>query len=749
MALGKVLWMGSWGGQQAAVLEEEGPECGCLTVVAQDGQTRYRTHGPGIPDGRRADGVPPYLGGSLEQIAASGRDLLGEAFLQKISEGTPLSLEAVRDVLPPLREDAFGFLSGAASWSGLTVTLDGAVYGQPALPGEPSPLLFSPAELDETAGALRPVMTLLEGALPLLICRYGPEPEGTTAVPVMTAMMFVESGDTGRDPLLWVRAHWAGDMPRETFARVSLSRRPVRMEITADLYWDAFLETARFWQQQGTRTAGLKLGEDVLALAVQACFHAQAATFSGAHPHYGHRHYGCEVHDYFPPTALTAMEARLLYGDVESARRIAGHMLEYAVGPSGRFIYRQGEGEVFGAAGTEYGQWLWLLNRYRRALGEAWLLRHRAKLCRMGDFLLSTLAESQELPGARLIRMCAEADTNGRVYDYVQNSLWAVRGLQALAELAGDQAAPRYREAADSLHADVKRAIAAGRVESRFGPVPPFQMQYRELPLTLSPCRDTAYPVDDDAYRAYLRESDARERFEGGQDYFENVYANYRYYLEMVSSGLLEPEEEQAIVSLRESLGGEILGMSRFLNRVDDWPAFHWARFLLESGRIEKYLLLLYAHAEHHGLRHLAAYYEQPGIDGKLYAPDCVPALLLTPLMVGWMLVFEPVRERAVYLLRGVPADWYEAGVAADGLSTGYGPVSLEARPEGSCIRITLALPEMPEGVPVYLEVRRFDRARVLEGEEAVAQVQGNRLRLAEGRREVALLVGEQPPVHE
>jgi len=40
--------------------------------------------------------------------------------------------------------------------------------------------------------------------------------------------------------------------------------------------------------------------------------------------------------------------------------------------------------------------------------------------------------------------------------------------------------------------------------------------------------------------------------------------------------------------------------MTRFEERLDDWPALHVARALLELDEIERYLLLLYAHGLHH-----------------------------------------------------------------------------------------------------------------------------------------------------
>jgi hypothetical protein len=726
MADHKIVWTGPWGGRNATVLEQFNGKEGFITVIDNENQTVYKKYGEDIPDGTVVTSNQPYLGFSPEQVMDSGHDLLGEKLL---NSGQP-SLAAVKGIIPSLEEGAYCFLSGGAGWSGFTVSMNGNVYPQlSGLDWNPS-ALFSPIELDPELGKVKPVMTFLCGYIPILISRYQKENR------IMETQMFVESGDPDRDPVLWVRAlfYKEGDeiFESEHCFLLSISRNPSRKMIAQSGYWDAFIETVTFWSRISAQTAELDIPEWELALSVKGCLNSLYATFSGDHPHYGHRGYGIELCDHFPPTVITAIEASILWGHLSRARRIIEHVLTHIIGPSGRFIYRQGQDEIFGSSASEYGQLLWLLNRFSDVLDlPGWILPHLGTIRRMGDYLIENRMENDILPELRLIRMCAEADTNGRINDYIQNCLWAVNGLRALAALLQkyDMNGTHYINEADSLLLDTQKAIAGRTMDSPLGKMPPFQVQYDSVPQSLSCCRETLLPMDDSLYKKYLTLSEVRENIGGRQDYFENTYANYRYYQEMLSSGLLKKEDQDALVRLRSELGGEILGMCRFLNRLDDWPVFNYARFLIETGRIDKYLLLLYAHTEHHGLRHLSVYYEQVGIDGKVYAPDCVPSLLITPLLTAWMFAFEPVNGASLQLLRAVPRSWFKTNFSVKGIHTSCGPINIAVKNNSGSVSFTFRLPVLPEEKEIWLDLSAFNSPRLLSGDIYGTMLEDGRLR--------------------
>lgn len=734
----RAVYNGSYGDQPLAVREiyEEGGSILQLTALGETLHLqKYTAAQLAAAEGELER---PYLGLSREQVLQSGADLLGRAVLAQ-GEVAP---RALRGILPPLSERAYACLSGHASWFGVIVDVNGDLRAQPHR-GTSKPLyLFRPGEYEKELGALKPVQLLLNGELPILFSLHA------GAARSLELLHFVEPGDPASNPVVWTRAlvrdNDSGAVLREELLLLGLEMDEACSEVPAEAFWDAFAGAARYWQRFLDGLARLDLPEPALVTALRGCMGTMATTFTADHPHYGHGVYGWEIHDHFPPTFLTAMETCAALGQLSYARRMLEHMLNYAIDESGRFCYRQGARHENGAAASEYGQFLWLVERYAGLLPpEGWLDGHLDALRGVGRMLMRSRRPCASQPDLRLIHMCAEADTNGRVYDYLQNSFWAARGLQALAALLarlGQQDGAQYADEARDLLRDAREAVRRERAETRFGPLPPFQMGYTARPLTLSACRETFDPVDDAQYARYLQWSDVRGPIEGAQNYVENTYANYRYYLEMLSSRCLEPEEERALVRLREELGGELLGMTRFLDRVDDWPVFNYARYLLETDRLDKYLLLLYAHLEYHGRPELKIYYEQCSIDGKVVAPDCVPSLMIAPLMVAWMLAFEPVGEQALYLLRGAPARWFAEGFACEGLYTRWGEVSVRVEAMAGGARIEVRLPPIPPEAPVYLDARCGASPHV-EPAEAVLSREGARLRLRPGTRALRLEV--------
>jgi hypothetical protein len=240
--------------------------------------------------------------------------------------------------------------------------------------------------------------------------------------------------------------------------------------------------------------------------------------------------------------------------------------------------------------------------------------------------------------------------------------------------------------------------------------------------------------MGDEEYEKYARCINMREQGDAVQEYTENCYANYRYYPEMLGSLLLPEELAGGVLTLRENLGGELLGMTRFMGHLDDWPVLHCARYLLETGRTEKFLTLLYAHACHHGRPELGCYYEQVDIRGQVMAEDCIPSLLTVPIMTAWMFAFESTGEKRLSLLSGIPAAWYEAGFSARGVGLSFGQVDISASSE----RIKLRFSEAP-GAPFRLVLRHrrgVSPENIAEGGAQILAFEGNVLVLSGEERE-------------
>lgn len=250
----------------------------------------------------------------------------------------------------------------------------------------------------------------------------------------------MEPGDPDRDTIVWIRTKRYGLSAPEAYIisyRIAALSRPVaRRRIHEDTFLTALADTAAFWLKFRRRGAQIHIPVKELERVVNGTQMFCAATFSGNHAHYGHRNYGEGVHDNFPPNYAWTLEMCMLYGRTSWAKGIWHHLLTYLLTDEGRFVYRQGEDELFGASAAEYGQLLFLANRYRSQMdGAGWEADIWEKLIGLGRVLLDNCRECEEAGGRVLILMCAEADTNTRIHAYLNNNLWGIRGLRALSEL--------------------------------------------------------------------------------------------------------------------------------------------------------------------------------------------------------------------------------------------------------------------------------------------------------------------------
>lgn len=677
----------------------------------------------------------PWYGMSVADVLASGRDILTDRLL---SEGEP-SYTRVAPLLPPVEEGAYMFFGGVASISGVELDLTSGVlysqvYGNQNVPKEP---LFDPKTVDTAVGSRKPFVRLLDGRFPIIFSVHADDHE------VLEFLYFVEPGDANRDPVVWIREK---RYPRQdpsaytvAYSLVSRSRVIPYHGIPAQTFQDALADTVAYWLRFAAQGAQFELPEKQLERIVAGTQMACAVTFTGDHPHYGHRYYGKEIHDHFPPNFLWALESCCVQNRWPWARRIVQYLFAYALTDEGRFVYRQGNEELFGASACEYAQLLWLLDRYADVLRLD--TDYTEQLRGMGDYLLSHMHPCDTIGGQPLIYMCAEADSNTRVHAYINNNLWCVHGLRALASLLerfGEDGTV-FRTRAESLYAAVLCLLEKESAQDdRFGILPPFRVGYTAKPATLSACRETFSPMTEEEYAQYARWIDMRNQGDAAQEYTENNYANYRYYPEMLGSMLLPPEHAAGVMSLRENLGGELLCMTRFLSHLDDWPVLHYARFLLENGHIEKYLTLLYAHACHHGIPDLMCYYEQVSPAGKVHAEDCVPSLLTVPIMTAWMFAYERMCDNTLVLLGGIPKAWYAEGFAVKGLGTSFGTVDITADAQNVSVTFSQAPVK-----PVLLVLRHCGVVQVADGEDYVVSQEGNTLTLKAGIAHIQLTLSK------
>lgn len=684
-----------------------------------------------------------YLGYTVEEVLDSGKDILAE----KLLENGEISYREVKGILNPVTKNAFCFLGGTASHAGLTVDTMGLVY--PQLSGrdrEPSPQ-FSPRRVDDVLGSLKPRQCMLGQEYPILCSVH------SDGIRSLEFLYFVEPGDSDRDPVLWIRAKWyTNENPQDFKIKhfVSFFSMDDAEEISSlrDIQEAQFnislSDTVAYWIKFSEKSSIVTLPERELETVSRGALAFTAITFTADKPHYGHKYYGKEFHDNFPPNYIWSIEAAILMGHTDWAKRIFDYMINYAINDEGRINYRMGN-LIYGSSAAEYGMLLELTNHFREKLGVSALSDEaEAKLRGMGNIILSNCRICPEFKDRLLVKMCAEADNNVRVNVYLNNNLWAIRGLFALSELLKYRNAENtdiYSDTAILLQKNINEMLTEHYCQNtRFGDLVPFRFGYSAEPYTLSNCKDTIRPLSEKEHFDYFEKKKNRQTDteDGVQDLTENTYANYRYYPEILSSMLLPEKYSEAIVKMRESIGGELLGMTRFRSWIDNWPVLSYARYLMESGKTEKYLLLLYAHTAHHGHPELICYYEQVKLSSEANMPDCVPSLLTTPIMTAWMFAFEK-SDNSLLLLGALPTEWYKKPFEVKNIGYSNGYISIKS--DGKAIDINFDSPCKCETKLVWRCKKKVTDSDISFGKEYIKEISGNTITLKSGFRKARLII--------
>ncbi len=284
------------------------------------------------------------------------------------------------------------------------------------------------------------------------------------------------------------------------------------------------------------------------------------------------------------------------------------------------FVKGDGTLRYYGPSISEYGQLLHTAAVLdERAGPEGWWNDGFPALDRIASLLLrlreGALKDAGSAGGDRtapaasgLIAGVPEADTRKDTARYFHNNAWVVRGLRRWAGVcerrgaAPATAAAAVRTAADGLAAATLRAIEAA------WPSDPSDWW---LPPQVEPLKRPA-------------------RLTGAWDYAS--YTNYRYWPELLSSGLLPAPMANRIVQARRTAGGQFCGMTRFAGHLDDWPLADHLYGLWSLGRRDDFLLSLYGHIAYHQAEgHLTAYEQVSFPPGTKKADYCLPCQCARP----------------------------------------------------------------------------------------------------------------------
>ncbi|OPL10730.1 MAG: hypothetical protein AVO38_16345 [delta proteobacterium ML8_D] len=219
------------------------------------------------------------------------------------------------------------------------------------------------------------------------------------------------------------------------------------------------------------------------------------------------------------------------------------------------------------------------------------------------EYLMELLAEDKKEDG--LIRGVPEADEQKDPGKYFHNNGWIVKGLHRwvkICELCNFSPSIPIEVIQHNAEQLKKKTLSA--IRQRW----PKEPEDWWLPPRLEPSPRPACLTDTRL----------------------SSYTNYRYWPELLSSGLLPADMANRITEARLSAGGQFCGMTRFADWLDDWPLADYLYALWKLGRKEDFLLSLYGHISYHQAEvHLTAYEQVTFPPGEEKAPYCLPCQIV------------------------------------------------------------------------------------------------------------------------
>jgi len=672
-----------------AVLEREFADWGLIAFLGKQGVVAEVRKSIGRLESIRGPGVA-FPADYFDRLLAAEEDIQGRKVL---GSGRDPCYEDLAGFLAPC--EGYTFLGSPESSEKYVVQPDGTIGLLPRKWGGNKALervLLDPQELfaggDPGEGPVAAKRGLLGGYLPAV--NYGfVDPSGRFGWELCA---FAEAGRSGS---VFVRV-------RRSDGQVKFSRLEPREELKdGKAFFAALLRLQQWWERFFAGGMQLAVDDRRVTDASRAAIARALSGYLGLHPKYGMGGYWgkTDQHDGFPPTTVSLCTCLLDWGLVGAGKARLGYYLDHFVKPDGTLKY-------YGPAVAEYGELIDLAAAYVRRTGDRdWLERHRPAIERIVDYLLRLRAEGKQTPARNgptrgLLFGAAEADNHKSPDHFFSGNVWCWRGLLEIGNLflqigeeeENAELARRGRqllEECEGLRADILRAVERSVIPSAgsgfLPPVAGFDKPFATM---------------------------TENRFAS--------YTNYRYWPEMLSAACLGPKSERMIIDYRVAHGGELLGITRFQDHLDNWPYFHYAYGLLSHDRVSHYLLGYYAHIAHHQTPGTFTAYEQVPIRGycfrREYADYCVPAQLTTPLMTRWMLVFEQRDEERLWLCRAVPRAWLQSELTLSGALTRWGPVALRIEPAEDLRTITARIVlKSPARPTVMLRMRHPQRMRIAD----------------------------------
>ncbi|OGV68659.1 MAG: hypothetical protein A3K19_14940 [Lentisphaerae bacterium RIFOXYB12_FULL_65_16] len=354
--------------------------------------------------------------------------------------------------------------------------------------------------------------------------------------------------------------------------------------------------------------------------------------------------------DGLPIAIINGAEGFGEWGHLAETKRYLSYYLRKYVRADGSCSYRQGVGAY------DYGLMLHTIARsyFLGGRDTRWVQRHLAPIMAICRFITEKRKTSLAVNRPNSVRyglvsttLCDDLDNLGNdAYNYANDACcWL--GLAAVGQMLVDVG---RRNAVRASLADGKALIKYAE-EYRKDICRSIERAVRKVGCSgFVP----VYPDCSKPYASMTGETLAS-------------YSNYLFYPALLYTNLLDERFRDAAIAFKERRGGEVLGTSRFMDRMDDWPIALQGWAMINADRIEKFLLLYYGDLAHHRMRDVFTGYEQVGIrdEGngrKIVAGHNICSTLATARMTKYMLVFEERDADIVWLNRAAPRRWLEDG---------------------------------------------------------------------------------------
>jgi hypothetical protein len=692
----------------AAVFEDFTEPGGPIVVVdASGGRTDFpKSLAPSAAEAGRA-----YRGHSLADVLDRDEDLLGREILAL--PGDPNFADIAACFPPIARMSTYTFVGTPDSFDKV-----GFAYGgrSPAF----DPAIFEP-RIRHWREQHRVQDGLVGGWLPVVRFVY-PESSGTWTEMLAFAPMRMVNDNRWAQPV-WYRVvrvekgalAWVHYI--DTYVPF-----PPRGEETAPPFFEALLDLRDDWRAALAPAMEVHVPEQWSADLARHSLVRALITPAGDEPRYGvvDRNYAGTEHDGFPDTFNVAVAAYCDWGLLDQAGRTIDTYFGKFVRDDGSLLYR-------GPETGQYGRMLAVVAQYLSHGGDARVVvKHRARIDAIARLLLGLRRRAEERtaddPAFGMISGWSEADSSldpdpiRYQQPYYGNSTEAERGFndlgrewEKLGTESGDAAWAEWgrtltREAA-RLGQDIRRSIARSRLTAT-DPVCLPAIAGAPVPFHLAVAKD---PLDP-------------------------LHRGYRSYMEMLYSGVLDRSQVAEVIAYRAAHRDSILGLPTAYgfntHEVAGFLSYGQAYGLLRHDFVREFLLMFYSLSAHQYTRGTWTAPETRQLaDGVDAAPYCVPAQLVEPLLLRWMLAFEDPDANVLWLAKATPRDWLADGktIAAEHVPTRWGQVGfvIASRLAEHRLHIELELPGQPVSAEIRIRLRIPGGARLtrvmIEGENSTA----------------------------